>query len=332
MTFDYCPDDGAAMELTEDGLAERASCPECGRVSRRGLLDWLLFRLPPRARRGVERALTTLLQRPQNAPPFSFLRALVLSTLGMSVLPALTTDLTAGLAGVVIFFASLTLQARFDADSEPGGAHVTGADGVLFVLMLVANHEEVLSLGSAAVAAVPTTLQVQLPTPATLFEGVAVVVMLAIGIGIGTSVGTIVHERCHWLAFRLVGAESRIEYETVRIGGVPVQIYGAETVPTPYGWQGDRWESALVGAAPLVMWLPVLAVWLGPLSLPAFETLGLPGAVLLGAVLTWPVTGLLSGGDLSAIGDGRHRWGVELRNELGAHRLAEGYDTERDLA
>lgn len=332
MTFDYCPDDGAEMELTEDGLAERASCPECGRVSRRGLLDWVLFRLPPRARRGVERGLQALLERPQNAPVVSALRALALSTLGIGILGSLTADRIAWLAGVVIFFASLMLQARFDADSEPTGDVVSSVDGALLVLVLAINQSTTLSLASALVAMVPTTLQIQLPPAGELLLDIGLWVLLVAGVGVGSSAGTIVHERCHWVAFRLVGVQSRIEYETIRVVGVPVQIYGAETLPTPYGWQGERWESALVGAAPLVMWIPVLAVWLGPLSLPAFKTLGAAGAFLAGTTIAWPITALPSGGDLAAIGDSRNRWGFEVLSGLADHRLAEGYDTERETA
>lgn len=325
MTFNYCPEDGTELEATTDGLAEKAECPECGKVSREGPLDTLLFRLPPRARDVAMRGLRVLLEREVVTGDWSMLRGVLFGAITYSVLKPIAGGFGAILAAGAILFFAMEGSHRMAEEGQSGRAW-NGVDIGALLIVGVLYRRGLSKAVAEAVSSLPPLSWSVVPSLWSIVTTVGELALLAVGFLISLSVvrslSAIVHERAHYYAASLIGVDGRIEYEYERAEGRRVAIVSGEFIPEPYCWLGEDWEHAFIAAAPLVMWAPTLLVWRFGMWPTTSHPL-LVGALWGGAV-AWVLSSIPSGGDMGNIGYGRIKWCTEMQTTAESHRFAEG--------
>jgi hypothetical protein len=316
----YCAEDGAQLDVVEDGLAKKATCPDCGERWYGSLVSSLLWRLSPSLRDSAEQALRWWFDRPCATPGLSLLRMIVL----FGVVGWLATKLS-GFASVVVGIGALV-------------AFFIGVESVEAVMEESSSgpilnwHDLVIGALAAGVLFVEFDPVLTIPALPTLssgllrdgFELVAGTVVAVVSFHIVSSVGIRLHERLHWLAFRAVGVDARVEYRHLRVGGVSVGLIGGEAIPRPASWTGTEWQHLVTGFAPMLLIVPLAVVYV---LIPPGTLVSLPwvaGAAVLGGGFAALMSALPSGGDMSIVlGTGRYRDYVQAQ-QAEEHRVAEG--------
>lgn len=331
--FEYCPDDGAQLDRETDDLAKRAQCPDCGTVRTAGPIDWILWRLPPGARDGAMAVLRAAFERERVTAGLSTLRAVALAALVGTLVARGLGGLVGVLAGIVVYVETFEVPDRFADDEADADAtwreatNVVDAAGLATLAFLYRD-----GLWGALKPAVSTLTTLSLPSLASVVStGTELGLFLgAAGAGgfLAVSVGVAVHEGCHYAAFRLCGHDADVRLTYVRAGAHRIGINAGSVAPRPMTAHLPDWQAALVGAAPLVMWVPLyLALEFALPALPAFQAMSPIAAGLASGVGGgWAMTAIPSGSDFRSIIKGDHKWEHDWQTAVNeGHCPAEGY-------
>lgn len=313
----YCEEDGAQITVSEDGLAIRGECPECGERWYGTIVSSLLYRLPAQIRNPVGTGLRVFFDREKVTPAAAFWRML----LHMALIFAGTTLL--GVDGPIpviiaigVFFGGMSTSMLL---AEPGDGSVTS--GVDWALLILAGASGWIAWSERLMEGLATIDTRGLGGAA--IHWVPVIVAFCVGVIIVEQIGIRIHERLHKVAFDLLGQDCRIKYNQGSYGPVTALVGGSVT-PQPTSWRGKEWKMAAISFAPALMLIPLVVIIL---AVPEGTLDSLPdiaAGLLVGCLGGWGLCALPSGSDLNlAFGTGWYRQ-VHQAEKAETHRTAEG--------